>query len=999
MAAHLNKRLFPFSSMFLLCAFLVVTCLQTAIGSIVHGAEDEKKSNKNISHSGQFPEELRLSAQERAFLETHPVIRVGNEDDWPPFDFSTHGIAKGYAIDHLELLGEKLGISFEYVNGHTWEELLELFKNGEIDLLPSLWYSKSREEYMLFTEPFLTLPYVIVTSNKTNSIKIFEDLYGKTVSVSSGYLQEEVLENFYPQIKLHHVNNPLEGLKAITYGEADAYIGYRGVVDYLIATRFFADLQIIGETEAAGLGPQGLYIAVNKDMVLLRDLLQKAMDNVSEKEKVALSQKWISPKQKPIPQLTKDEAAYLRENPILKADNLQDWPPFNFYSNGSPRGFCIDYLQLLAEKLGISIDFVSGPSWNEFMTMLDNGEIDLLIDVVETEDRRRSIAFTTPYLTIFSGIVYRQGAEELTSLKDLQEKKVVVPRDFYYEEILNKHYPSIDFATEDSTLDCLKAVSSGKADAALAEKPVFDHLITKHFLTDLRSTPIVDSIHFENTPLSIGVQKERPMLRDIFQKAMHAVTEQELSEIYERWFESTGEETQGRRIPLSPEEQNYLAEKQEIRMCAHPDWLPFEGIDGQGRHTGIVAEIMTALTQKIGVDFNLVLTTTWRESLEGVKNGRCDIISSVNTENENLQELLFTKPYFESVNVVISRDEQPYIPKLSLLAGKSVAVAEGNHIIDYLSSNFPGISLQIMPNLQQALAAVAENRADAAIDSLQMVTYHIRRNNLYNLKIAGQTPYQNFLHIGINQNESPLQSILNRALTSLSARDIDRIGRNWLSIRFEHGFDSTLLWKILAGAALVIAIITFWNRKLTLLNKELAKTHEDLARQSLALKKLSITDGLTGLYNRIKLEEVLEKECLRSSRSGHSPAIIMLDVDRFKEINDANGHHAGDQVLRELAGILRDNVRSIDIVGRWGGEEFLLICPETDLVGAQTLAEKLRRMIADYSFSEINRCTCSFGIASCSTDERAGNAVIRADQAMYQAKENGRNTVMVAPAI
>ncbi|MDJ0623134.1 MAG: transporter substrate-binding domain-containing protein [Desulfocapsaceae bacterium] len=940
-----------------------------------------------------------MSKQERLFLSTHPVIRVGNEDDWPPFDFSTHGIAKGYAIDHLELLGKKLGISFEYVNGHTWEELLDLFRKGEIDLLPSLWYSKSREEFMLFTEPYLTLPFVIVTSNKTNSIEVFEDLYGKTIAVASGYLQEEVLQNLYPQIKLHHVTNPLEGLKAITYGEADAYIGYRGVVDYLIATRFFADLQIIGETKSAGLGPQGLYIAVNKDMELLRDLLQKAMDSVSEKEKVALSQKWISPQQKPIPQLTEEEAAYLLQHPILRADNLENWPPFNFYSNGSPRGFCIDYLQLLGEKLGISIDFVSGPSWKEFMTMLDNGEIDLLIDVVETEDRRRKIAFTAPYLTIFSGIVYRQGAGEFNGLKDLKGKKVVVPRDFYYEEILKKHYPSISFTTENSTLDCLRAVSSGKADAALAEKPVFDHLITKHFLTDLRSTPIVDSIHFENTPLSIGVQKERLMLRDIMQKAMNAVTEQELSEIYERWFESTGEETQGMRIPLSPEEQNYLAEKQEIRMCANPSWLPFEGIDERGNHIGIVAEIMSALTQKIGVDFNFVQTATWKESLEGVKNGRCDIVSSINTTNGKLQELLFTKPYFESVNVVISRDEQPYIPKLSILAGKSVAVAEGNHIIDYLSNNFPEISLLVMPNLQQALAAVAENRADAAIDNLQMVTYHIRQKGLYNLKIAGQTPYQDFLYIGINREESQLQSILNRALTSLSPRDIDRISRNWLSIRFEHSFDSTLLWKILAGAAVVIAIIAYWNRKLTLLNRELAKTHEDLAQQSLTLKKLSVTDGLTGLYNRIKLEDVLEKECQRSARSGHALTIIMLDVDRFKEINDANGHHAGDQVLRELAEILRGNTRSIDIVGRWGGEEFLLICPETDLAGAQTLAEKLRRIIEAHSFSEVDHCTCSFGIASYLTDERAGNAVIRADQAMYQAKENGRNSVMVAPAI
>ena len=89
---------------------------------------------------------------------------------------------KGYAIEHLELLGEKLGISFEYVNGYSWDELLKLFRNGEIDLLPSLWISESRKKYMLFTEPFLTLPYVFITKRGNDVIRNLTDLKGKTVA-------------------------------------------------------------------------------------------------------------------------------------------------------------------------------------------------------------------------------------------------------------------------------------------------------------------------------------------------------------------------------------------------------------------------------------------------------------------------------------------------------------------------------------------------------------------------------------------------------------------------------------------------------------------------------------------------------------------------------------------------------------------------------------------------------------------------------------------------
>jgi len=991
---------FPFLRLVRNCLILMV--LFTALAGFI---QPVRAVNSPSQHTG--PEEqqiqassstskgLGLTPEEREFLHSHPVIRVGNEDDWPPFDFSEHGVPKGYAIEHLELLGRKLGISFEYVNGYTWAELLNLFRQGEVDLLPSLWISESRKEFMLFTEPFLKLPYVIVTSRKDSSIEAFQDLYGKIVAAPKGYIQEEVLTSSFPQVKVHQVNNPLEGLKAVTYGKADAYIGYRGVVDYIIATRFFTDLQIVGETRAPGLGPQGLYIGVRQDMPELRDVLQKAMDSVSRKQKIELSRKWISVDQESLPDLSIQEAAYLQDHPTLKVDNLQNWPPFNFAQNGKPKGFCIDYLNLLGEKLGVSVEFVTGPTWNEFMAMLDRGELDLLCDVVETESRRQSIAFTQPYFSIFSGIVVRQGSDRPGDMEDLAGKRVVVPEDFYYQEILEKYYPDIRVMTVDTTLDCLKTVSSGKADAALAEKPVFDYLITKHFLSDLVSVPIMDSVHFENTPVSIGVEKDRTVLRDILQKAMDTVTEDEMSAIYNRWLEAGDQVRQLRKVPLTQEEKRLLKGMGNIRMCAHPGLLPFDGVDSQGRHTGIVADIMGMVSERIGVPITLVPTGSWEESLQVVGNGTCDILSCVHKSPGNVDPLVYSEPYFDSVSVIVARDGEPYIQDMKVLSGKKAAVVQGNPITQYLRENFPQVTIQPMPDLEQALKAVSTGKADVAIDSLQMVSYRIHEQGLYDLKIAGQTPYKDFLRIGISNRSSELKPILDKALDSISSQDISRITREWLSIRYEHGFNTGLLWKILIGVALVIALVMYWNRKLSRLNRELALAHEDLGRKSTELEKLSETDRLTGLTNRMKLEEILEQECRRSSRSRTALSVIMLDVDHFKAINDTYGHHAGDQVLRDLADILEAHVRSIDTVGRWGGEEFLIICPGTTVSGARTLAEKLRKSLEVHDFPVVGNCTCSLGISAYQWDDQAEDIVIRADQAMYRAKEKGRNRVEV----
>ncbi|MBC3797332.1 diguanylate cyclase [Acetobacterium tundrae] len=159
------------------------------------------------------------------------------------------------------------------------------------------------------------------------------------------------------------------------------------------------------------------------------------------------------------------------------------------------------------------------------------------------------------------------------------------------------------------------------------------------------------------------------------------------------------------------------------------------------------------------------------------------------------------------------------------------------------------------------------------------------------------------------------------------------------------------------------------------------------------IKKLSETDKLTQLYNRLKLDDALKKESKNAKKTGGSFALIMLDIDHFKWVNDDFGHQAGDMMLIELATIFKDCIRSRDIVGRWGGEEFLFILPETDANGAIMLAEKIRNCIHEKRFSLPKRITVSLGVTVYRGDNIIETIVSRADEAMYVAKNNGRNQV------
>jgi diguanylate cyclase (GGDEF)-like protein len=165
---------------------------------------------------------------------------------------------------------------------------------------------------------------------------------------------------------------------------------------------------------------------------------------------------------------------------------------------------------------------------------------------------------------------------------------------------------------------------------------------------------------------------------------------------------------------------------------------------------------------------------------------------------------------------------------------------------------------------------------------------------------------------------------------------------------------------------------------------------EETAR---TMRKLANTDALTGLANRRQGEEQLARELRRAERYGRVFSVLMLDIDHFKDLNDRFGHQAGDDVLVDLARRIGSMVRASDTVARWGGEEFLLLTPETPIGDAQRLAEMIRRHVADNSLAGRYQVTVSLGVASYRPGDTLGSLVARSDAALYLAKRGGRNQV------
>ncbi len=189
------------------------------------------------------------------------------------------------------------------------------------------------------------------------------------------------------------------------------------------------------------------------------------------------------------------------------------------------------------------------------------------------------------------------------------------------------------------------------------------------------------------------------------------------------------------------------------------------------------------------------------------------------------------------------------------------------------------------------------------------------------------------------------------------------------------------------------------NEKLRQMNADLEALvnmrTQELMEKNQQLEILSVTDKLTGLFNRRKLDEAIEKELELSARYGVELALILIDIDHFKHVNDNYGHAAGDMVLAGVADVLRTCTRDTDALGRLGGEEFVVLCRRSSRDGAIAAAENLRIAIAGHAFAGTGPLTASFGVAAYRNGDSRDSLLERADAALYSAKRNGRNRVEV----
>ena len=824
------------------------------------------------------------------------------------------------------------------------------------------------------------------------------------------------------------------------------------------------------------------YYGLTESKIDLNDFL---FDEISKKDK-KLS-------------LSDEEIKYLKDNPILKVHNFDSLPPYNFTLNNYPKGFVIDYIQLVGKVLGVKIEFIQNKSLKESFDMLENNQLDILPNIAISDERKKTIDFTNYSLVNFQISLGVNKQSDIKSLSDLKNKKVSVVENFFLEDILKKEYPSIILYKTKNTEEAIEAVASNKADAVIHNLSTIEYWINKNWLSNLKTIVLKDDNIQTIVPLHLGVKKDNLVLKSILEKANQNISEKDTRNLVDKWLKNSFYE----EIKLSQIEHDYLSKNKTINYCVNSNFMPIERINNNSV-LGITSDYINIFKEKLNINFNQIEIESTKDGLNKLLTKECDLVTFVQNSDNTNKLVNLSNSHLSFPFVLVTKIDKTFISSLNSLNGKRIAYVDDTYK-EILIKAYPQIEFVKVDSLKQGLKKVKNDEFFGLVEILPVVGHEIQKDFSNSLKISKEIFNNAYFSMATSKDNIILNDILNKLFSSISNENKDSINNNWISVNYEKMVDYEKV--LIAGMVflLIIFIISLKNRQINNINSQMKKyikivdenvltsstdldgnityaseafceisgytkdeligqnhriiRHSDMkestykelwetitsgktwkgeiknkkkngdyywvkasispvfdnkgkiisytaVREDITDKKIieeiSITDGLTNIYNRRYFDEIFPKIINEAKRKNELVAFVFMDIDHFKQYNDNYGHQKGDEVLINFAACLKQSLhRSSDYTFRLGGEEFAVVYQMETKEKAVEFANNLRKNIEnlkiEHKYSSVSSyITASMGLICKNANEIVIDEIYKqADDLLYQAKRSGRNQVKV----
>lgn len=749
----------------------------------------------------------------------------------------------------------------------SWAETLEGLRAGEADIHSGLSYSKERAEWIDYSmQIYETYTGVYHRAGDNQPITIGD--YGENVvGTQFGTYQDTAFRSAFPNISVRSFGTTQELIDALLKDKIKAVVLEELIMEAEL-DRLGLRSEIISRPER--LLPSTIHAGVLKGNEELLKQINDGFAAVTREKLADLEKRWIQDPEDNYYKsdtrsivLSPDEKSWLREHPVIEIFIPKDLTPYSFIDDlGTVSGLTADVIQLFSKKLGVDLKInITGD--HEII----NGIKQSKINVASYFGDPGSDSYTAsiPYASLdYAMFVKTDTVDRPFSFEKFTNKKIamykgVEPAWLGIDNLLQNR-----FIYYNSVEEGLKAVKLGDVDAWLDIYQTANYAIKKRFLTDLEAV----YIRPQSTEIKFYIKNDFSELLSIFNKTISACKTEELPAIFEKWaIYLTPEQS---AVKLTKSEHSWLTEHPVVRVAMDQNWAPVEFADDQGRFHGISMDYLKQLGELIGIRFEVAEGITWQEAIAAVESGELDLLPSMARTPEREARYAFTDPYLSMPINIFTGGEVTYIGGLEALNEKRVAVVDGYAIHEWLRLNHPEIKLVPAKSNPAALKMLAAGEVDAFVGNVVTTSYYISKLRLNQIRVAGETPYKYDQAMAVRQDWQILTSILQKAIDTIPQSERETIYNRWVSVKYEHGFDYSLLWKILAPVFLVIMLFFYWNQRL---RREVHQRHQaeaELKRDEERLGALLRLSQTKDVEEEQLIKSALD-ECVRSTSSefGH----------------------------------------------------------------------------------------------------------------------------------
>jgi ABC-type amino acid transport substrate-binding protein len=561
-------------------------------------------------------------------------------------------------------------------------------------------------------------------------------------------------------------------------------------------------------------------------------------------------------------ELTATAQAKLAEHPVIRVGLDAYWPPFQFVLGDAPTGLSVDLLERLARDLGVALEWVPSDSFSRLLGMLERGEVDMLTSLYINPERRRRFLFSRPYLRTHLALITRDDPAAPTDLTALGAGRVAMQRNDGAVALIRDRAPTANLVLYEDELDMLMALGTGGVDAVVGAALPLLYLAETNHIVGLRVAEYIPDRQgvLGNTSLHFGVRQDWPWLRDALDAALAALPGAERAALEQSWTQGLVSSSARPTPDLNDDERAFLAGLGRLRVCTVPDWLPYSKVTAEGEHLGMSAGISELLAEELALPVEQLKTTTWPDSLQLVREGRCDLLPIVMDVPSRRDYIRFSKPYTRQPFAVASRRDAPFLQSLAEITPATLSIVRGYAQGELIRADYPGIRLRPVANALEGLRLTRRGEVAGHVDSLATISYRLQVDGWTDLKVAGVLDFDLELSVGTRADAPLLASAVDKVLARAGEERIHRLVMSSLSVSHPSPFDKRLAIQILAPILLVLIGFYLWNRRLRQVNQELALARSKLEEQAESMARLASTDPLTGLDNRRKLDEDLRND-------------------------------------------------------------------------------------------------------------------------------------------